>query len=84
MKKEHASHPTDSGGNMDIIDGQLWSQLQSMKIGIKYGGSANVLEDNIEHLSHTTTRCPYGVANEDIRKVGELLELKKEPHSIWK
>jgi hypothetical protein len=53
-----------------------------MKIGVEYGGSASVLEDNIEHSSPTTRRCPYGVSNEDIRKDGELLELKKEIHSI--
>jgi len=84
MKKEHAPHPTNSGGIMDVIDGQLRSQLQSMKIGVEYGGSATVFEDNIEHSFPTTRRCPYGVSSEDIRKVGELLELKKELHSICK
>jgi hypothetical protein len=49
MKKERASHLIDSGSNLDVIDGQLRSQLQSMKIGIEYGGCASVLVDNIEH-----------------------------------
>jgi hypothetical protein len=55
-----------------------------MKIGIEYGNNASVLEDNIEHSSPTTRRCPYGVSNEDIRKVGDLLEFKKKIHLICK
>jgi hypothetical protein len=27
MKKECVFHPTNSGGSMDVIDGQLWSEL---------------------------------------------------------
>jgi hypothetical protein len=45
-----------------------------MKTKIKYGNSVNVLQDNIEQSFPTTRRCPYGVSNEDIKKVGELLE----------
>jgi hypothetical protein len=48
-----------------------------MKTRVEYGNSANVLEDNIEHSSPTIKRCPYGVSNEDIMKVRELLHLKK-------
>jgi hypothetical protein len=48
MKKERAFHPINSGSNMDVIVGQLRSQLHSMKIGVEYGDNANVLEDNIE------------------------------------
>jgi hypothetical protein len=55
-----------------------------MKTRVEYGGNVNVFKDNIEQSSPITRRCPYGVSNEDIRKVGELLELKKELHSICK
>jgi hypothetical protein len=55
-----------------------------MKTRVEYGDNANVLEDNIEHSSPTAKRCPYGVSNEDIMKVRELLDLRKELHSICK
>jgi hypothetical protein len=55
-----------------------------MKTRIEYGDTANVLEDNIEQSCPTTRSCPYGVSNEGIRKVGKLLELKKELHFICK
>jgi hypothetical protein len=48
-----------------------------MKTRVEYGDSTNVLEDNTEHSSPITKRCPYGVSNEDIMKVRKLLELKK-------
>jgi hypothetical protein len=55
-----------------------------MKTRVEYGGIVNVLKDNIEQSSPTTRRCPYGVSNEDIKKVEEFLELNKELHFICK
>ncbi len=76
MKKEHTNSLKGSGGSLNLSLDHM--QLQSMPISSKYGIGVVPPNDNIEQLFEPTTRCPTWVALEDIRKVTELLSLKKE------
>jgi hypothetical protein len=82
--------PTNSGGSLNPSslnpNGKpLQSQLQPTKHGLKDANVAihvNIIEECSQFLQHT--KCPIGVLAEDITKVVELLELKKEVHRICK
>ncbi len=69
IKKERSSY---SGDAMNLSEEGLWSYLTSYYEGIVANG-----DENEESSQFVHTKCPIGVTLEDIKKVIELLELKR-------
>jgi len=53
-------------------------------VGSKHEASVVPNDDNIEQMSLPTSKCPTEVSSKDIRKVIELLALKKELLTMFK
>ncbi len=55
-----------------------------MAVGSKHGACVVPSDDNIEQVSLPISKCPTRMSSKDIRKVIELLALKKELLTIFK
>jgi hypothetical protein len=78
VKKKHTTNSLElSGGSLNPSSNQHMS-LQFVAIGSKHGASVVPNDDNIEQMSLPTSKCHIGMSFKDIKKVTELLALKKE------
>ncbi len=77
MKREQTINISKNGGSMILSIKVRVSQLAPDNPILEYAFFAP-LEDDMGQSSYTMSKCPSGVSIEDIWKVIELLDLKKD------